>query len=119
MAAQPTLPNSMTSKKTTPEVTHQRVSNLKKRCMVDKTEVVAAAMAVATEDMAAVADIETAAKEEKADTEIAVANVTEVVTEAMVAAVASNIQVLKFPLLRKVKIHKCFLIILSSKRTHS
>jgi hypothetical protein len=118
MAAQPTLPNSMTSKKTTPEVTHQRVWNLKKRCMVDKTEV-AAAMAVATEDMAAVADIETAAKEEKADTEIAVANVTEVVTEAMVAAVASNIQVLKFPLLRKVKIHKCFLIILSSKRTHS
>ena len=87
--------------------------------MVDKTEVVAA-MVVATEDMAAVADIETAVKEEKADTEIAVANVTEVVTEAMVAAaVASNIQVLKFPLLRKVKIHKCFLIILSSKRTHS
>ena len=118
MAAQPTLPNSMTSKKTIPEVTHQRVWNLKKRCMVDKTEV-AAAMAMATEDMAAVADIETAAKEEKADTEIAVANVTEVVTEAMVAAVASNIQVLKFPLLRKVKIHKCFLIILSSKRTHS
>lgn len=120
MAAQPTLPNSMTSKKTTPEVTHQKVWNLKKRCMVDKTEV-AAAMVVATEDMTAVvADIETAAREEKADTEIAVANVTEVVTEAMVVvAVDSNIQVLKFPLLRKVKIHKCFLIILSSKRTHS
>jgi hypothetical protein len=82
MAAQPTLPNSMTSKKTTPMVIHQRVLNLKKRCMVDKTEV-EAAMVVATENMAVV--------------------------------VASNIQVLKFPLLRKDKILICFLIILGSK----
>jgi hypothetical protein len=77
MAARPTLPNSMKRKKTTPMVTHQRVWNMKKRYIVDKTEV------VATEDMAVV--------------------------------VASKIQVLKFPLLRKDKILICFLIILGSK----
>jgi hypothetical protein len=110
MAARPTLPNSKTDKKTTPEVTHLKVLSLRKRCMADKTEV-AAAMAAATEDMAVAVDIETAAKEEKEDTEIVVANVTEVVTAAMVEVAASKIQVLKSLLCQKVKTLTCFLII--------
>ena len=116
MAVHPTLPNSKRNKKTTPEGTHRKVSSLRKRCMVDKTEV-AAAM-VATEDKAAVVDIETAAKEEKEDTEIVVVNVTEVATVAMVAVAASNIQVLRFLLCRKVKVLTCFRIISVLKQTH-
>jgi hypothetical protein len=118
MAVHPTLPNSKTNKKTTPEGTHRKVSSLRKRCMVDKTEVAAAMVAAATEDMAAVVDIETAAKEEKADTEIVVVNVTEVATVAMVEVAASNIQVLRFLLCRKVKVLTCFRIISVLKQTH-
>jgi hypothetical protein len=87
--------------------------------MVDKTEVAAAMVAAATEDMAAVVDIETAAKEEKADTEIVVVNVTEVATVAMVAVAASINRDLKFPLLRKAKIPKCFPIISSLRQSIS
>ena len=119
MAVHPTLPNSKTNKKTTPEGTHRKVSSLRKRCMVDKTEVAAAMVAVATEDTAAVVDIETAAKEEKADTEIVVVNVTEAATVAMVAVAASINRDLKFPLLRKAKIPKCSPIISSLRQAHS
>lgn len=118
MAVHPTLPNSKTNKKTTPEETHQEVSSLRKRCMVE-TEVAAATVAAATEDMAAVVDIETAAKEEKADTEIVVVNVTEAATVAMVAVAASINRDLKFPLLRKAKIPKCSPIISSLRQAHS
>jgi len=119
MAAQPTLPNSMTNKKTTPEVTHRRVSSLRKRCMVDRTEVAAAMAAVATEDMAAAVDTETAAREARADTETVVVSVTEVVTAATVAAADSKIRDLKFPQSQKALTHRCCLIISSLKQTHS
>ena len=120
MAAQLTPPNSKTNRKTTPEAIQQRVLSLKKRCMVeDLTEVAAATVAVATEDMVAVVDIETAAKEVKEDTEIVEVSVTEAVTEAMEAVVASKIQVLKFLLFQKVKIPTCYQIISVLKQTHN
>jgi hypothetical protein len=119
MAAHPTLPNSMTNKKTTPEVTHRRVSNLRKRCMVDRTEAAAAMAAVATEVMAAAVDIETAAKEVRADTETVAVSVTEAVTVAMVAAADSKIRDLKCLLSQKAPTHRCCRIISSLKQTHS
>ena len=110
MAAQLTLPNLKTNRKTTPEAIQQRVLSLKKRCMVeDITEVAAAMGAVETEDMVAVVDIETAAKEVKEeDTEIVVVNMTEAVTEAMEAVVAIKILVLKCLQFKKVKIPTCY-----------
>ena len=119
MAAQLTLPNSKTNRKTTPEAIQQRVLSLKKRCMVEDLTEVAAATVVATEDMVAVVDIETAAKEVKEDTEIVEVSVTEAVTEAMEAVVASKIQVLKFLLFQKVKIPTCYQIISVLKQTHN
>jgi hypothetical protein len=54
---------------------------------------------------------ETTAREEKADTEIVVANVAEVVIVAMVAVTDFNTQPLKSQLFLKAKILLCFLII--------
>ena len=105
MAAQLTLLNSKKNRKTTPEAIKRRVLSLKTRCMVeDITEV-----AVETEDMVAVVDIETAVKEvTEEDTEIVVVNMTEAVTEAMEAVVGIKIQVLKCLQFKKVKIPICY-----------
>jgi hypothetical protein len=113
MAAQLTLSNSKKNRKTAPEAIKRRVLSLKKRCMVeDITEVAAAMVAVETEDMVAVVDIETAVKEvTEEDTEIVVVNMTEAVTEAMEAVVAIKIQVLKCLQFKKVKIPTCYQII--------
>jgi hypothetical protein len=121
MAAQKCyLLNSMIKKKKTLGAIHQKGLSLKKRCMVATEVVVLTVVEAAKDSVVAVVDIETVEIEAmEVDTEIVVVTVTEEVIEGMEAVVASIVKVLKFLLLLKEVLLKCFLIISVLKQTHN